>query len=166
MLALLEDEFVDKRKWMDKDEFLNMVAIAESTPGPIAINAATYIGYRIQGFFGALFATIGVIIPSFVIIMLISLILDQFLEIQIIANAFLGIRAGVIYLILMAGIRLFKGLKKNVFAIVIMLLVMGAMIASTIFALNLSVILLILLSGVAGLFVYSIMNCRNKEEKT
>ena len=73
MIALLEEELVSKRKWIDKEEFLDLVAIAESTPGPIAINMATYVGYKRAGFLGALFSTIGMCIPSFVIIFLISL---------------------------------------------------------------------------------------------
>ena len=73
MLALLENEFVEKRAWLEKDEFLDMVAIAESTPGPIAINSATYIGYKKAGFLGSTLATVGVCIPSVVIIFLISL---------------------------------------------------------------------------------------------
>jgi chromate transporter len=65
MLALLENEFVSKQKWMEKDEFLDMAAIAESTPGPIAINAATYIGYKQFGILGSVFATLGICLPSF-----------------------------------------------------------------------------------------------------
>ena len=68
MIALLENEFVSKRAWIDKEEFLDMAAIAESTPGPIAINAATYIGYKKAGFLGAAISTLGMCIPSFVII--------------------------------------------------------------------------------------------------
>ena len=79
MLALLENEFVSKRGWLERDEFLDMTAIAESTPGPIAINAATYIGYRQAGFFGACAATVGICLPSFAVIYLISLFFDEFL---------------------------------------------------------------------------------------
>ena len=63
MIALLENEFISKKKWMKKDEFIDMVAIAESTPGPVAINSATYIGYKLLGFWGAFFATVAVCIP-------------------------------------------------------------------------------------------------------
>lgn len=83
MVALLENEFIAKKKWIDKKEFLDMIAIAESTPGPIAINSATYIGYHIAGVPGAATATLGVCIPSFVIIYLISLFFDQFFELEI-----------------------------------------------------------------------------------
>ena len=88
MIALLENEFVSKKKWLAKDEFLNMAAIAESTPGPIAINAATYIGYKNAGVIGAFLCTLGVCIPSFVIIYAISLFFDVFLSLTVVANAF------------------------------------------------------------------------------
>ena len=80
MIALLENEFVERKKWIEKDDFLNMVAIAESTPGPVAINSATYIGYKIAGLFGAAAATVAVCIPSFTVIFCISLFFDQFLS--------------------------------------------------------------------------------------
>ena len=81
MISLLQNEFVEKKKYMEKDEFLDMVAIAESTPGPIAINAATYIGYKHLGILGSLLATVAICIPSFVIIFAISLFLDTFLQV-------------------------------------------------------------------------------------
>ena len=98
MIALLENEFIEKKKWIEKDEFLNMVAIAESTPGPIAINAATYIGYQTAGFWGSLAATVAVCIPSFIIIFLISLFFDTFLSLTYVAYAFRGIQICVIYI--------------------------------------------------------------------
>ena len=110
---LLDNEFVTKKKWLEHDEFLDVVAIAESTPGPIAINSSTYVGYKIAGFWGSVFATIGVSIPSFVIIYVISLFFDRFLEFTIVANAFKGIQACVAYLILSAGIKMIKKLPKN-----------------------------------------------------
>ena len=88
MIPLIENEFVTKRKILDQDEFLNMVAIAESTPGPIAINSATYLGYKEGKVLGSFFATLGVVLPSFIIISLISLIYDQFLGIKLVADAF------------------------------------------------------------------------------
>ena len=112
MIALLENEFVIKKKWIKHDEFLDMVAIAESTPGPVAINSATYIGYKIDGISGALASTVAVCIPSFVIIYLISLFFNQFLALKYVGYAFKGIQVCVIYLILSAGISMLKGLKK------------------------------------------------------
>jgi chromate transporter len=97
MIALLENEFVAKRKWITKEEFLDMIAIAESSPGPIAINSSTYIGYKKAGFLGSLFATIGVCIPSFVIIFIISLFLDAFLKLTYVAYAFKGIQEHLLH---------------------------------------------------------------------
>ena len=91
MIALLENEFVERKKWIEKDDFLNMVAIAESIPGPVAINSATYIGYKIAGLFGVAAATVAVFIPSFTVIFCISLFFDQFLSAYMGFHAFHGI---------------------------------------------------------------------------
>ena len=166
MLALLEDEVVSKRKWLDKDEFLRMTAIAESTPGPIAINAATYIGYKQARVLGALAATVGVCIPSFVIIYAISLFFDAFLSLTLVAYAFRGIRVCVIYLILSAGLKMLKGLKKNFFNVSVLILTVGCMIAFSLFALRFSTVFYILISGCLGLVVYLVSCLRaRKEEK-
>ena len=114
MIALLENEFVSKKEWIEKDEFLDMVAIAESTPGPIAINAATYIGYKMLGFLGSLTATVAVCIPSFVIIYAISLFFDAFLSFTLVAYAFRGIQVCVIWLILSAGLKMLKQMRRTV----------------------------------------------------
>ena len=111
MLSLLENEFVSKRGWLTKDEFLDMLAIAESTPGPIAINSATYIGYKTAGVAGSVCATLGVVLPSFIIIYVISLFLDTFLTFTLVANAFRGIQACVVYLIGSVGVKMFKQLE-------------------------------------------------------
>ena len=100
IIALLENEFVSKRKWIDHDEFLDVVAIAESTPGPIAINVATYIGYKLKGVWGAIVATIGMCVPSFVIMFLVSLFYKQFMEIKLVAAAFKGIQICVFFIFL------------------------------------------------------------------
>ena len=92
MIALLESELVEKKKWIEKDEFVDMIAIAESTPGPIAVNASTYVGYKIAGFMGSLLATIGVCLPSFIIIFLISLFFEKFVALKYVAYAFKGIQ--------------------------------------------------------------------------
>lgn len=88
MIALIENEFVLKRKWIKQEDFLNMIAVAESTPGPMAINSATYIGYHISGIFGALIATLAVSLPSFFIIYFISLFFDTFLKLSYVSRAF------------------------------------------------------------------------------
>ena len=115
MIALLENEFVSKKKWLEKDEFLDVTAIAESTPGPIAINAATYIGYKNSGVIGSMIATLGICIPSFVIIYAISLFFDAFLSFTLVAYAFKGIQICVVYLILTAGLKMLKQMKKTTF---------------------------------------------------
>ena len=100
MIALLEDEFITKKHWLGRDEFLDMTAIAESTPGPVAINSATYLGYKLAGVPGAAVATVAVALPSFGIIYAISLFFDQFTSLTVVAHAFQGIQVCVIYLIL------------------------------------------------------------------
>ena len=113
MIALLENEFVEKKKWLEKDEFLDVAAIAESTPGPIAINAATYIGYKNDGIIGSIIATIGICIPSFIIIYTISLFFDAFLSLTLVAYAFKGIQICVVYLILTTGLKMLAHMKKT-----------------------------------------------------
>ena len=156
MLALLENEFVAKKKWVDGEEFLDMVAIAESTPGPIAINAATYIGYRLAGFWGSLAATVGVCIPSFVIIFGISLFFDAFLSLTLVANAFRGIQVCVIYLIFSAGVKMFRGIKKTPFDLTVFFGTVGVMVAVSVFAVRFSAIWCVLLCGALGVMLYLI----------
>ena len=86
MVALLEREFVEDKQWLSREEFLDMVAIAESTPGPVAVNSATYVGYKIEGAEGAAASTLAVCLPSFVVIYLISLVFDRFLQLSAVAS--------------------------------------------------------------------------------
>ena len=156
MIALLENEFVSKKKWLEKDEFLNMAAIAESTPGPIAINAATYIGYKNAGMLGALLATLGICIPSFVIIYAISLFFDLFLSLRVVAYAFKGIQMCVVYLILSAGLKMLGHMKKNCFNVAVVAITLACMVAFSLLAIKFSTIFYILISGTAGVAVYLI----------
>ena len=165
MLALLENEFVSKKKWMEKEEFLDMVAIAESTPGPIAINCATYIGYKQAGVLGSACATLGVVLPSFIIIYVISLFLDAFLTFKLVGYAFRGIQAGVVYLILSAGLKMLKGLKKDVLSVVILSAVMILSVAFSLLAISFSAILFILISAAVGLSVWAIARAKRGGEK-
>ena len=162
MIAFFESEFVEKKKWLDKEEFLDMVAIAESTPGPIAINSATYVGYKNAGVLGAACATLGVVLPSFIIIYVISLFLDAFLTFELVGYAFKGIQAGVVYLILSAGIKMLKGMKKNAMSVTILCAVLVCMIAFSVLAVDFSAILFILISGVIGLTVHFIGKIKAK----
>ena len=166
MIALFENEFVERKKFLEKDEFLDVVAIAESTPGPIAINMATYIGYKQQRVLGSAFATLGVVLPSFIIIYTISLFLDAFLSLTLVANAFHGIQVCVIYLIFNAGLKMLKQIKKTAFSVTVMALVLGCMITLSLFAVKFSTIFYILICGVVALAFYLIQKIRAKKEET
>lgn len=163
MIALLEEEFIQRRKWLDKDEFLDMAAIAESTPGPVAINSATYLGYKLAGVPGAAASTVAVCLPSFLIIYAISLFFEQFTQLTVIANAFKGIQVCVIYLIFSAGVRMLKALDKSPFATGVLAAVMLVMVGLSLAGVSVSSILLILLSGAAGVAAWLIG--RRKEGK-
>lgn len=163
MIALLEEEFIQRRKWLDKDEFLDMTAIAESTPGPVAINSATYLGYKLAKIPGAATATVAVCLPSFLIIYAISLFFEQFTQLTVIANAFKGIQVCVIYLIFSAGVRMLKALDKSPFATGVLAAVMLVMVSLSLAGVSVSSILLILLSGAAGVAAWLIG--RRKEGK-
>ena len=163
MIALLEEEFIQRRKWLDKDEFLDMTAIAESTPGPVAINSATYLSYKLAKVPGAATATVAVCLPSFLIIYAISLFFEQFTQLTVIANAFKGIQVCVIYLIFSAGVRMLKALDKSPFATGVLAAVMLVMVGLSLAGVSVSSILLILLSGAAGVAAWLIG--RRKEGK-
>ena len=163
MIALLEEEFIQRRKWLDKNEFLDMTAIAESTPGPVAINSATYLGYKLAKVPGAATATVAVCLPSFLIIYAISLFFEQFTQLTVIANAFKGIQVCVIYLIFSAGVRMLKALDKSPFATGVLAAVMLVMVGLSLAGVSVSSILLILLSGAAGVAAWLIG--RRKEGK-
>lgn len=156
MIALLETEFCVRKNWLDKKEFLDMTAISESTPGPTAVNSATYIGYKIGGVLGALAATVGVCIPSFIIIYIISLFFDKFLSLKVVYAGFRGIQVGVIYLILTAGLRMLKALDNTLLDKIIMFGVFIMMILFTLFSVKFSSVFYIIISGAVGIAVYLI----------
>ena len=164
MIALLEHEFVEKKKYLEKQEFLDMVAIAESTPGPIAINAATYIGYKQLGFLGALACTVAICIPSVVIIFAISLFFDAFLSLKLVEYAFRGIQVCVVYLIFSAGLKMLKQMKKTPLSVTVVITVVLCMIAFSLLAVKFSTILYILICGCIGLLIYLIMQAKHKKE--
>jgi len=151
MVALLEHEFVEKKRWLTREEFLDMVAIAESTPGPVAVNSATYIGYKLAGVAG-----LAVCLPSFAVIYLISLFFDRFLQLTVVANAFKGIQACVIYLILSAGVKMLKNLQRTPFNTAVVAVVLAAMVGCSVLAVKFSSICCILLCGAAGVLAYAI----------
>ena len=141
----------DKTGWFTHTDLANMIAVGESTPGPIAINCATFTGYKKAGFVGALSATLGMIVPSFVVIFLISMFLDNFLELTIIANAFKGIKIAVGILILDAAITMIKKMHKKRLPRTIMVCSCVAMLCINIFAWNFSSISLMLIAAVVSL---------------
>ncbi len=166
MIAFLEDEFVAKKKWMEKNDFLDMLAIAESTPGPIAINSATYIGYRSAGVLGSVCATLGVCLPSFIIIFIISLFFDAFLEIKYVEYAFRGIQVAVIYLILSAGLRMLRQLDKTPLIAVLFVVATVALLLLSFFAVSVSAIVFVLAGGAVGLSVFLIGKLRRGGDRS
>lgn len=154
MVALLEREFVEDKQWLSREEFLDMVAIAESTPGPVAVNSATYVGYKIEGAEGAAASTLAVCLPSFVVIYLISLVFDRFLQLSAVASAFRGIQVCVIYLILSAGMKMLKSLSGTAFNRIIVAGVVAAMVGCSLAAVSFSSLYYILLCGAAGVLLY------------
>ena len=133
---------------------MNVTVIAESTPGPIAINCATFTGYKKAGFVGALAATLGIVVPSFTVIFLISMFLDNFLELSIIANAFKGIKIAVGILILDAAVTMVKKMQKKKLPKAIMLCSCAVMLCVNIFAWNFSSISLMLIAAVVSLTIF------------
>ena len=162
MIGLLEQEFVEKNQWMDHDEFLDLVAIAESTPGPIAINCATYIGYKKERILGSLAATLGMCIPSFAVIFLISLFFNQFLSIGWVADAFRGIQVCVVFLILSAGLKMLKKIKKTAFHVAVFVAVTLSMIAFSLLGIDFSSILYILIAGIVGVMLCTLRDLGSK----
>ena len=156
MIAIVQDECVEKKKWITEDEFATVLTIAESTPGPIAINCATYTGYAQGGILGSIAATLGVVLPSFVIIFLISSFFNNLLEIEIVANAFKGIQVGVGIIILRAGYNLFKKMKRTAFSIIVLICATLVMLAIDFLGWNFSTIYLLLIAGVLGIMIYHI----------
>ena len=154
MIALIENTCVEKKQWISHDEMMNITVIAESTPGPIAINCATYIGYKQKGFAGALTATIGMILPSFCIIFVISRFLDHFLEITWIAHAFQGIKIAVGILILDAALKMLRKMQKKTMPRMFMLCAFAAMLLINIFSVRISSILLMLTAGLVSLLIF------------
>lgn len=156
MISLIENNCVEKKKWITHEEMMNITVIAESTPGPIAINCATYVGYKKAGIIGAIISTLGIVLPSFAVIYLISMFLDNFLEITIIANAFKGIKIAVGFLILDAAITMIKKMPKKILPKTFMICSFVIMLIINIFSLNFSSIVLMLIAGVISLVIFMV----------
>ena len=155
MIPLIQKETVEKHQWITDDDILEIIAIAESTPGPIAINAATFVGFRACGFWGAFWATFGMVLPSFVVITVISRVLQQFQELRAVCYAFMGIRAGVLALILKALWGMLRKCPKHAiaYAIAAVAFVLAALVKA-------NIILVILLCAVLGLVSSRLMERR------
>ncbi|SCY25311.1 chromate transporter [Butyrivibrio sp. INlla14] len=162
MISLIQDACVERKKWITDEEMMDITVIAESTPGPVAINCATYVGYKKSGLKGAIAATIGVVLPSFVIIYLISLFLDSFLEITWIASAFKGIKIAVGVLILDAALKLIRKMQKKPFQVVVLITAFIIMMVVNLFAVKISSITLMLIAGACGLLVYALAKIKKK----
>ena len=163
MLSLLEHEFVEKKNWIAAEEFLDMVALAESTPGPIAINSATYLGYKRGGALGSVVATVSVCIPSFTIIYLISLFFDRFLALPYVHSAFRGIQACVVFLILSAGLKMLKKIQKTPIGIALTCLAAVSLVTFSILSVRFSSIFYVLIGAVVGLCAYLVSRLREKK---
>ncbi|MDO5396944.1 MAG: chromate transporter [bacterium] len=158
MIPLITRETVLHHRWIDDSDILDIIAIAESTPGPIAVNAATFVGYKIAGFGGAFFSTLGVILPSFVIIYIISFILNLFQSMKPVQYAFCGIRAGVLALLIKALVSMYRQCPKSLMSYILMGL---AFAASALLGVN--VLLIILACALIG--IISAFFAKNKEDK-
>ena len=153
MISLISQTCVDQKKWITDDEMMDITVIAESTPGPISINAATYVGYKQASMWGAVAASVGTILPSFVVIYVISTYLTNFLSIPLVAKAFSGIKIAVGFLILDAGFRMIKSMPKGSFSVAFLTASFLSMCAIQLFSLPVTSIHLILIAGFISLII-------------
>ena len=156
MIAIIEEACVEKRRWITREEMDHLIVVAESTPGPIAINCATFVGYRQAGFFGAICATVGMILPSFLVIFAVSRFLDRFLEIPVVGNAFKGIKLAVGILIVDAGRRLLLRMPKKPLPLLLFFLSFAAILAGSFFSVRLSSVILMLSAGAVSVLAYAV----------
>ncbi len=163
MIPIIENICVGKKKWITHEEMMDVTVIAESTPGPIAINCATFVGYRQAGLIGAISATIGVVLPSLIIICVIAAFLDHFLEYTLVANAFRGIKIAVGLLIINAAVNMLKKLPKKVIPVLIMFGACLLMLMIDFFAWNFSSIYLMLIAAAIGVIFFAVANAGKKK---
>ena len=165
MLTLLQGELVERKKWLDNDELMEMTAISESTPGPIAINLATYLGYSRGGFLGAVLTTLGVVLPPFTIMFVISLFFQNLLSYEAVQYAFMGVKCGVVFLLAKVSINLVIHNKKDWLVIFILLVVTSLMVIFTLLAIDFSAIYFILIGAVLGLLIYGLLPLKKEQKK-
>lgn len=163
MIALLENELVSRRGWMSREEFLDLTAIAESTPGPIAVNSATYIGYRVAGVAGAALGTLAVCLPSFLVIFLISLFFDRFLSLRYVSYAFRGIQVAVVYLIASAGLKMLRTMQKTPLSCALCGICGVGLVVLTLTAASFSSVFFILAGGAVGVLAWLIARACGKD---
>lgn len=156
MISVVENACVEEKHWITHDDMMNITVIAESTPGPIAINCATFVGYKKRGLIGAAVATTGMILPSFLIIYLVARFLDSFLEISWIAHAFEGIKLAVGILIIDAGIKMLRQISARMIPRLILACAFAAMLLIDILALRISSIALLLIAAAVSLVLFTI----------
>ena len=156
MISVITDTCVEKKQWLTQDEMMDLTVVAESTPGPIAINCATYVGYKMAGMTGAVLATLGIVLPSFVILYIISMFLEHFLEYKMIAAACRDIKVGVSLLILDSGLTMLKKMKKKLQPRIIAGYAFVIMLLSNLFSLRISSVVLMLAAGIISLFVFAV----------
>ncbi len=154
MIAMIEDNCVARKGWISHDEMMNVTVIAESTPGPIAINCATFVGFRQAGLPGAAAATLGIVLPSFAVIYALAGVLDGLLEVPLVASAFRGIKLAVGLLILEAALGMIRKMPKKPLPLAILAVSFLVMLLGDIFALGFSTIALMLLAGAVSLAVF------------
>lgn len=165
MVSVIEREIVEKKKLINHQEYLDIIAIAESSPGPIAVNTATFIGYKSFGVLGSVFATLGVVLPSFIIIYTISFFFEQFLALEYVGYAFRGIQTCVAFLIISAGIKMLTKLKKSFFNYFMVGAFFITLLIFELLAVNFSTIFFILIGGTIGLTLYLVQYIKDKQKK-
>ena len=158
MIPFIQKETVEKHNWIDEKDILEIIAISESTPGPIAINTATFIGTKVAGFWGSFFATLGVVLPSYIIILLISLFFAGIGDNKYVEYAFFGIRAGVIALVVNALFKLCKACERNTFSYIVIGL---AFVCACVLEIN--VLVVIAVSALLGVGVSLL--CKKEKKK-
>ncbi|WP_455580665.1 chromate transporter [Dysosmobacter sp.] len=160
MISLLDHECVEKKRWITSDELMDVTVVAESTPGPIAINCATYTGYKKAGLPGAIIATLGMVLPSFLIILIVSAFFENLLSYPLAANAFKGIRIAVAILIMQAAIKMIKKMLKKTpskpMSIAFIAVFFAVVLTLDLLGIHFSTIYLILIAGVLGFCLYAL----------
>lgn len=156
MIPVIEEICVEKKKWITHEDMVNVTVIAESTPGPIAINCATFVGFKQKKFWGAVAATLGVVLPSFIIIYLISMFFNNLLEFPVVTNAFRGIKIAVGLLIVNAGINMGKKIPRKPLQMIILVAAIALMLLASFLAWDLSTIVMIVVAGGIGLALFAL----------